>query len=204
MNSNISPSDIIDFWYSDRVSRQWFSSTEELDREIQSKFESLWHSAAEGDLDDWCETSEGSLALGIILDQFPLNMFRGTARSFSSEAQAIKVAKNAVSHEFDRELDIGKLQFLYMPLMHSETIADQELSVKLFTQAGLQHNLSFARHHREIVQKFGRFPHRNEILGRQSTQEELDDLNSEDAFKGQNDCGSLSSSEILNLKWIGV
>ena len=184
MNSDLNPSTILDFWYSDRIARQWFASTPELDSEIRASYEVLWQTAVEGGLDDWCETPEGSLALVIVLDQFPLNMFRGMASSFSSEAKAIQCAKHAIERGFDDALEASRRAFLYMPLMHSENIADQELSVALFERGGLEQNLAFAKHHREIVRKFGRFPHRNEILGRASTRQELDYLSSEDAFKG--------------------
>ena len=184
MNQDPIPAAIIDFWFSEKVSRQWFSSTRELDHEIHAKYAALWRIATEGGLDDWCETPEGSLALVIVLDQFPLNMFRGTPSCFSSEAQATQCAKHAIERGFDHLLDKRRLAFLYMPLMHSEELADQDLSVALFEQAGFKQNLAFAKHHREIVKRFGRFPHRNEILGRISSREELVYLNSTGAFKG--------------------
>lgn len=151
---------------------------------MRQRFEPLWEAAVRGELDAWRGNPEGCLALAIILDQFPLNMFRGTAKSFSSERQAIAVAKQAIAHGFDQRIDPAQLAFLYMPLMHSEELTDQDLSVELFTAARLENNLRFAQHHRDIVRRFGRFPHRNAILGRPSTLQEIDYLNSKEAFKG--------------------
>jgi uncharacterized protein (DUF924 family) len=178
------PQTILDYWYSDRVKKHWFSSTEELDKEIKEKYESVWKSAIRGELNDWKKSAEGCLALAIIFDQFPLNMFRGEVESFSTEAMAVKVSKLAIGKGFDQEIEKDKVAFLYMPLMHSENIDDQNLSVSLFEKAGLEENAKFAKHHRGIVQQFGRFPHRNEILQRESSQSEIDYLNSDEAFKG--------------------
>lgn len=181
---NINANEIIDFWYCDRIKKQWFVSTLELDQEILGKYGDLWETALAGDLDDWLSEPNGCLALIIVLDQFPLNMFRGTAKSFLSESKSIEVAKVAVSQHFEQKLDKDKLAFLFMPLMHSENILDQELSVSLFKQHDLQSNLRFAEHHRAIIRKYGRFPHRNSILGRNSTEAEIKYLESSEAFKG--------------------
>lgn len=163
---------------------KWFASTPQLDAAIKAQYESVWAAALHGELDAWLASPEGCLALAIIFDQFPLNMFRGTARSFSSEYKGIAVAKHALDQGYDKLIDRAQVAFLYMPLMHSENLADQELAVQLFEAAGLENNARFARHHREIVRRFGRFPHRNAILGRPSTPEELDYLGSKEAFKG--------------------
>lgn len=178
------PQDILDFWYAPDMRSKWFASTPQLDASMRERFEPLWEAAVRGELDAWRSSPQGSLALAIILDQFPLNMFRGTPKSFSSEGQAIAVAKQALAQGFDQKIDPAQLAFLYMPLMHSEDFADQDLSVELFAAAGLENNLRFAQHHREIVRRFGRFPHRNAILGRTSTPQEIDYLNSDEAFKG--------------------
>jgi len=182
--NNIIPKDIIDFWYSDRIKKAWFSSTAELDNEILGKFESIWDKALLNKLDNWSDTPEGCLALIIILDQFPLNMFRENAKSFKTESKAIDIARKAVNSHFDRKIDKEKLAFLYMPFMHSEKLEDQDLSVKLYKQSNLDNNIRFAEHHREIIRKFGRFPHRNKILERKSTEEEFKYLASKNAFKG--------------------
>jgi uncharacterized protein (DUF924 family) len=178
------PQAIIEFWFTEPVNKHWFNSTQALDDQIRDSYQSLWEQAASGVLDDWKTSPEGCLALVIILDQFPLNMFRGEARSFSTEQQAVAVTKHALELGIDQELPHDQLAFLYMPLMHSESLADQDRSVACFEKAGLQYNLEFARHHREIVRHFGRFPHRNEILGRESTPEERAWLATDEAFKG--------------------
>lgn len=179
-----SPDKILEFWYAEPMRSRWFSSTPALDAEIRARFEAVWLAAAAGRLDDWKNSPQGCLALVIVLDQLPLNMFRGEAKSFSTEQQAVEVCKLAIARGYDREIAPGRLGFLYMPLMHSEHLADQDLSVKMFEQAGLEGNLRFARHHRELIRRFGRFPHRNAILGRESSREELDYLGSKEAFLG--------------------
>jgi uncharacterized protein (DUF924 family) len=176
--------DILAFWFSDDMSAHWFKSTTQIDREITTRFEPLWRQAREGHLDSWSRSARGSLALIIILDQFPLNMYRGKADSFSTEANAIRIAREAIQSGFDKELQSQECVFMYLPFMHSESLHDQEYCVELFTALGLQDNIKFALHHHAIVQQFGRFPHRNSILGRDSNQAEIDYMNSDDAFKG--------------------
>ncbi len=178
------PNSILDFWFSEPTSKRWFKSTSEFDEEIRNKYEPIWEFASNNKLDHWQKISEGALALIIILDQFPLNMFRGTAKSFSTEIKAIEISHFAISNKYDLKLTPIQLPFLYMPLMHSENLEDQNLSVALFEKAGLENNLRYAKHHRNIIQKFSRFPHRNEILNRASTKKELEYLTSTKAFKG--------------------
>ena len=180
----MNPIDIINYWYSDRMKKHWFDSNPEIDNEIKNNYEKVWEQAADGKLDQWKNTAEGCLALVIILDQFPLNMFRGNIKSFQTEGKAIEVTMTAIKSDFVKEIDKDKLSFLFMPLMHSENIEDQNLSVKLFEEHNLSNNLRFAKHHRDIVKKFGRFPHRNSILLRESTKEETEYINSKNAFKG--------------------
>ena len=172
MNENpIEPSDIIDYWFSEKSKQFWFASTPSIDKEITFRYETVWEKAASGGLSSWGETADGSVALIIILDQFPLNMFRGKAKGFKTESMAVEVALNAIDNGFDEEMDNEKLLFLFMPLMHSENLDHQNLQVYLFEKYNF--NLEFSKHHRDLVKKFGRFPHRNEILGRMSTMEEL-------------------------------
>ncbi len=177
-------SELIQFWYSEPMNKHWFNSTPQIDQRIREQYEALWQDAAEGKLDHWKQTAEGCLALIILLDQLPLNMFRGEARSFATEASAIETTLWGIEQGFDQQLNKSHLSFFYMPLMHSEKLTHQDLSVKLFEQASLKENARFARHHRDLIQQFGRFPHRNAILGRESTVEELAYLNSDKAFKG--------------------
>jgi len=184
MSTETTPASIIEFWYSEKAKSKWFNSSIEFDKEIKSNYEDVWVDALKGKYSSWRDTAEGCLALAIILDQFPLNMFRGDVQSFSSEAVAVKIAKHAVDNGLDKDIDREKVSFLYMPLMHSENMDDQNLAVKLFEQAELMENAKFAKHHRDIVKNYGRFPHRNKILGRESSKEEIEYLNSDGAFTG--------------------
>ncbi len=180
----ISAEDIIQFWYSAPMNKHWFKSTAEIDAFITENFQSVWHKAVQGEFDNWKHSAEGCLALILLFDQFPLNMFRGKANGFSTEANAIKLSLYGIEQDYDQQLAQSQLNFFYMPLMHSEKTEHQNLSVKMFEQAGLKDNARFAKHHRGIIQRFGRFPHRNSILARESTPDELDYLNSDKAFKG--------------------
>lgn len=182
--SVFNPGSILDFWYTEPMRSSWFSSTPALDADIRARFESVWLAAAEKRLEDWKNSPQGCLALVIVLDQLPLNMFRGEAKSFSTEQQAVEICKLAIARGYDREIAPERLGFLYMPLMHSENLLDQDLSVQMFEQAGLEGNVRFARHHRDLIRRFGRFPHRNAILGRESSREELEYLGSKEAFLG--------------------
>jgi uncharacterized protein (DUF924 family) len=175
---------IIDFWFSERVRPLWFNSTPEFDEELRKQYADLYQDAKADKLKGWEDSAEGCLALVIILDQFPLNMFRGQPESFATEAKAVHVARQAVTQGLDMQLESQYRVFLYMPFMHSENMADQDLAVELFDKSGLSNNLRFAHHHRDIVRRFGRFPHRNVILGRQSTAQELAYLASDEAFHG--------------------
>ena len=183
MNENsITPSDVLDYWFSEKSKQFWFASTPQVDNEIKVRFEGVWEKAADGEYSQWRDTADGSVALIVILDQLPLNMFRSDPKGFQTENMAVEVALNAINNGFDEELNDEKLLFLFMPLMHSENIDHQNLQVYLFDKYNF--NLEFSKHHRDLVKKFGRFPHRNEILGRMSTMEELDYLLSDNAFKG--------------------
>ncbi|WP_373020093.1 DUF924 family protein [Thiomicrorhabdus sp.] len=176
--------EIIDYWYTPPMPKHWFRSTPGIDAQIRARYESLWEKAANGELDDWKQTAEGCLALCIVLDQFPLNMFRGEAKSFATEEKAVAVSKYSVANGLDLQLSAERRAFLYMPLMHSENLDDQEESVRLFGASELEGNLRFARHHRELIRRFGRFPHRNAILGRENTVDEKEYLSSTEAFTG--------------------
>ena len=179
-----SPSDVITFWYSDDMRKSWFNSTPALDFKIREKFEVVYTLATEGEFDDWKNTPEGCLALVILFDQLPLNMYRNQAKSFQTEQHAVAMTKHAIQQGFDKQLPAEQLAFLYMPLMHSENADDQALSIKMFAKVNSKDSLRFAQHHKGIIDKYGRFPHRNAILGRTSTAEETEYLNSKQAFKG--------------------
>ena len=178
------PQEIIDFWFSDEIRKLWFNSTPRFDASLRERFLGLWQQASHQELDHWQESAAGCLALVIILDQFPLNMFRAEARSFATEAQSREVAQLAIDQGFDQQLEDRQRAFLYMPFMHSETLAHQHRALELFDQPGLEDKLRFARHHHDIIEKFGRFPHRNEALDRDSSAAEIEYLNSKQAFTG--------------------
>lgn len=184
MTDEMTPNVVLDFWFSPKVKAHWFDSTPELDGEIRLRFQSLWESASNGEVSDWQDSAAGALALVIVLDQFPLNMFRNLPAAFKTEQQAVAITKQAIASGFDSALKGAQLAFLYMPLMHSESIEDQDLSVSLYEATGLTENAKFACHHRDIVRRFGRFPHRNAILGRESRAEEIAYLESPSAFTG--------------------
>jgi uncharacterized protein (DUF924 family) len=169
------PNNVLDFWFTDDKEPLWFAKNTEFDALISATFFDLYHDAVKGKLESWRETPEGVLALVITLDQFPRNMFRGTPQAFASDEKALDLTKYAINNGFDRALaDAAFQQFLYMPLMHSETLADQALGLKMF--AAHEGALAFAGMHYRIIERFGRFPHRNDILGRLSTPEELEFL----------------------------
>jgi uncharacterized protein (DUF924 family) len=178
------PSEVVKFWFSDTVRPLWFAATAEFDQALRQHFLATYQAAAVGERTDWEITPEGALALVIVLDQFPLNMFRGRPEAFATEMAAREVADRAIARGLDQALPPEQQTFLFMPFMHSETLADQERSVRLFQQPGLEQALGFARHHHGLIRRFGRFPHRNVILGRTHTAEEVAYLASPEAFHG--------------------
>jgi uncharacterized protein (DUF924 family) len=182
--------EVLDFWFGregepgyGEFREAWFRKDPEFDADVTERFADLYEEAAAGDLDGWREDARSSLALVIVLDQFPRNMFRGDGRTHAADAKALQTSKYAVEHALDRELPAFQRMFLYMPFMHSENINDQRRSVELFgrlaNEPGAPDVTSYAVGHREIVERFGRFPHRNEILGRQTTPEEAEFLKTE-------------------------
>ena len=179
-----SSDDVLSFWFSERVKPLWFNSTPEFDNELRENYLDTYQAALNGELSGWEETPQGALALVICLDQFPLNIFRNKAESFAGEEPSRQVASRAIERAFDQNLDGAQKAFLYMPYMHSEELADQDRVLELFSRAGLEDNLKWAKHHRDLVDRFGRFPHRNAILGRENTPEEMAYLQSEEAFHG--------------------
>jgi len=182
--AQISYNKVLEFWFSKTSQKLWFNSTPAFDETIRLKYLTLWEQASDGYLEEWQHSPLSSLALIIILDQFPLNMFRGEAKSYSTEKQAVHIVHSSISKGYDKEISITQLQFFYMPLMHSENLDDQNYAVHLFEQAYLENNIKYAKHHRDIICKFGRFPHRNKVLGRESTMEEQAYLASPQAFTG--------------------
>jgi uncharacterized protein (DUF924 family) len=178
----VDPEALLRFWFGDEAKSRWFDSTPEFDDRLRQNYLTSWEAARDGALDLWAETPRGALALVILLDQLPLNMFRASPRGFETEAASRAIADRAIERGLDGELDDTEKGFLYMPFMHSESLPDQERCVQLFRDAGLE--TRWAEHHHAIVARFGRFPHRTAILGRESTDEEEAWLASEDAFTG--------------------
>lgn len=162
---------------------RWFSKDEAFDEECRRRFLPTFEAAARGDLNEWELTADGSLALLILLDQLPRNMFRGTRRVWATDDTARLAAERALEKGFDAAVDETMRQFFYLPFMHAEDVSAQERSVALSATLGNEKSLTFARHHHDVVRRFGRFPHRNEVLGRASTAEELAFL-VEDGFRG--------------------
>jgi uncharacterized protein (DUF924 family) len=167
----VTPAEILAFWRNAGRER-WYKRDDAFDAEVRSRFLDLWRKAAAGELSCWETTDEGALALVIILDQFPRNMFRDDIRAYSSDVLAREVADRAIARGADLRVEAALLEFLYMPLMHSEHLADQLRCVDLFRKAGNADNLQYAERHAEIIRQFGRFPHRNPILGRPTTASE--------------------------------
>ena len=179
--------EVLDFWFGPEdepgygeFREAWFRKDPEFDREVQERFGTLYERAASGELDGWRDDARACLALVICLDQFPRNMFRGDGRTHATDAKALETAGHAVERALDRELPPFQRMFLYMPFMHSENLEDQRRSVELFERLaekpGGPDVTSYAAGHMEIVERFGRFPHRNAILGRETTPEEAEFL----------------------------
>lgn len=161
------------FWFEETSPKQRFAKDPEFDALIRERFGELHARAAAGDLADWRNAPEGRLAEIIILDQFSRNMYRGTPAAFAQDDMALTLAQEAVRVGADQALTPAQRVFLYMPYMHSESEATQEKSVQLYEALGIEDNLRFAKAHKEIIDRFGRYPHRNEILGRASRPDEL-------------------------------
>ena len=163
--------EVVRFWLgqSDEI---WFSADPGFDAEVLSRFGELVEQAKAGTLDRWADNAEGALALVILLDQMTRNIYRDTPEMFAADGKAIAVAKQAIERGFDTDMPMHKRLWLYMPFMHSEVLADQERGIELFTQPELSKSLPFMVEHADIIRRFGRFPHRNAILGRRTTPEE--------------------------------
>lgn len=175
------PESTLTFWFSDRVMPHHFNNTPTFDQLLRDRFLESYDRALAGGLDGWKETPLGSLALIIILDQFPRNMFRNMPEAFAADHLALAISRAVVETGEDKMIPTGQRAFLYMPFMHSEYLSDQNISVELYEDLGVESNLKFAIAHRDVIARFGRFPHRNIILGRPSTPEEQTYLDSPNA-----------------------
>ncbi|MEM9624641.1 MAG: DUF924 family protein [Pseudomonadota bacterium] len=162
----------LDFWFAEETKPRWYDSTEAFDELCRKSFGNLNARAANGELTHWEETADGALALCLLLDQMPRNLFRGTPKAFSTDDQAAAVATRAIEKGLDQELDVERRKFLYLPYMHSERLADQERSIALAKALDDDNMIHHAGEHADIIRRFGRFPHRNSILGRVNTPEE--------------------------------
>lgn len=171
--STPSAADVLTFWFDESTPRQHFGKDPAFDEAIRTRFGALHTQAAAGELWHWRNTPEGRLAEIIVLDQFSRNLFRDQPGAFAQDAMALVLAQEALGTGADRLLTPPRRAFLYMPFMHSESRRIQEESVRLFGASGLDSNLRFAHAHKAIIDRFGRYPHRNAILGRPSTAEEI-------------------------------
>jgi len=176
------PADVLTFWRQAGPDR-WYTRDDAFDAEVRRRYLGLWQKAAAGQLSAWEERDDGALALTIALDQFPRNMFRGDPRTYASDAAARAVASRAIDRGADTRVAEDLREFFYLPFMHSEHLADQLRCVDLFRRAGGADNLKYAEDHAAIVRQFGRFPHRNRILGRPTTAAEQAFLD-EGGFRG--------------------
>lgn len=183
---------ILSFWFGDRAlnplanQKLWYAKKPEFDAEIRERFERLLLEAETGAFDDWAKTPDGALAFVVLCDQFPRNIYRGTDRSFDFDRRALKASQIALAHRFDEKMSVPERLFLYMPFEHSEDRDQQKRAIELFEKlvedavgdekTYVSQSLEWARKHFAVIERFGRFPHRNEALGRTSTQEEREFL----------------------------
>ena len=167
------PQPILHFWFTELTPAQHFAKDAALDETIGNRFGAVLEAAARCELFGWRTTPEGRLAEVLVLDQFSRNVWRDTPRAFAQDALALALAQELVATGADRSLPVAQRRFAYMPYMHSESALIHQQAVALFSQPGLEDNLRFERAHQAIIERFGRYPHRNAVLGRTSTPEEL-------------------------------
>ena len=168
--------DVLMFWFDELTPQQWFNSFDDVDEAIANRFSTAHEAASKRELFEWRETPDGRLAEIIVLDQFARNLFRGDPRSFATDTLALVLAQEAIAAGDDKRIDPERLAFLYMPFMHSESLLMHEIAEKLFDRPGMEMNLKSLRSHTKVLQRFGRYPHRNAAVGRQSTADEIDFL----------------------------
>jgi uncharacterized protein (DUF924 family) len=172
-----SPAEVVAFWR-EAGPEKWFTKDAALDQTIKERFAGLHREAAAGTKDAWAETPEGALTLLLLLDQFSRNLFRGSAETYAQDAKARDIARQALARGFDQEVEPSLRPFFYLPFMHSELLADHQRCVALAHALGDEGTLKFAKHHQGILRRFGRFPHRNDLLGRHTTPAEREFLES--------------------------
>ncbi len=174
--------EILSFWFEEVTSKQKFVKDPEFDALVSEKFKDVYWEIVRGETKDWRKTPEGRLAEVIVLDQFARNMFRDEAQCFSGDVLALKLAKEAVSVGDDKKVLEEQRVFFYMPYMHSESKEIHKKALKIFTEYGNENNLKYEISHKKIIDRFGRYPHRNELLGRESTPEEIEFLKEHSGF----------------------
>lgn len=167
---------VLDFWFQELKPKQWWVKSEALDTDIKERFGELHRAASVGELFQWRETPDGSLAEILVLDQFSRNIYRDGPGAFACDPLALALAQTAVAKGFDKVLAVKQTHFLYMPYMHSESLVIHQEAVRLFTELGNQDHLRFELRHKAIIDQFGRYLHRNEVLDRESTPEEIEFL----------------------------
>lgn len=168
----ITPAEIIKFWFEDHGPKDWWNTNLDFDQEIIDRYGDLHRAASQGELFAWRETAEGRLAEIIILDQFSRQIHRGSSKAFAQDTMALALVQEAVAQGIDKALTNDQRQFFYMPYMHSESALIHQESMRLFTSLGLEVNLDAAKGHQEVIERFGRYPTRNEALGRDNTEAE--------------------------------
>ncbi len=173
--------EVLDFWFQELSPKDQFAKDIRIDAEIRRRFLPVLQLAAEGELHDWRRSPQGRLAEIIVLDQFSRNIYRDLPEAFAQDALALALAQEMVRLGLDRKLEISHRAFIYMPYMHSESAEAHNEALVLFQQPGLEKNLRFELLHQSIIQRFGRYPHRNAVLGRTSTREEIEFLRGENS-----------------------
>jgi uncharacterized protein (DUF924 family) len=168
--------EILRFWFEEIEPAQWWKKDDDFDKLIIERFSDIHASATRCELFEWRKEDRGRLAEIIVLDQFSRNMFRGSSLSFAHDSLALALAQEAVSAKADEKLGPTERNFLYMPFMHSESLKNHEIAMDLFRNKGTQSSLDFEIKHKQIIERFGRYPHRNSMLGRESTAEEIEFL----------------------------
>jgi len=171
--------DVLEFWFETLEPKQWYQKSDELDARITERFETTYHAIVAGEKADWRNAPEGRLAEIIVLDQFARNMFRGTPQSFSADPLALALAQEGIRNDADKGLENGRREFMYMPFMHSESRVIHEHAMVLSADSP---NLDFEIRHKAQIDRFGRYPHRNAVLGRASTPEEIEWLKENAGF----------------------
>ncbi|MDX2265638.1 MAG: DUF924 family protein [Hyphomicrobiales bacterium] len=171
--TEIAADDVLNFWFSSTARDNWFAKNPRFDEEIRARFANAHSAARLGRFAHWRASAEGALALVLIFDQFPRNMYRGAADAYATDDLALEIARDTITAGQDAQLSEEERGFLYMPYMHSEDLAVQDVGLRLYGELGHKERLDYMWRHHAVISQFGRFPHRNAVLGRQSTPEEL-------------------------------